>query len=87
MATKTLICYTFNKINPIKRKQFDRELFGTIEKSHSGKYATKVKGYLTNKKYRKPVKSTILIEDKDSIKVSEILKKYNASFELFKVLS
>lgn len=82
---KSLICYKFEKINPVKRKQFDRELFGTTEKSHNGKYATQVKGYLTDKKFRRPVNSTILIENKSIKKISEILKKYNANFEIFEV--
>lgn len=85
MSSQTLICYKFEKINSVKRKQFDRELFGTVEKSHKGRYMTKTKGYLTNKKFRKPVKSTILIENKELKKVSEILEKYNAIYEQFKV--
>lgn len=85
MVQKRLICYKFEKINPIKRKQFDRELFGTVERSHNGKYITKIKGYLTDKKFRKPIKSTILIEIKDLKKVLKILDKYNANYELFKI--
>lgn len=86
MTQKYLICYKFKKINPVKRKQFDRELFGTTEKTHGGKYINKIKGFLTNKNYRKPIKSTILIEIKDSKEVIKILKKYNATYELFKIL-
>jgi len=85
MTQKKLICYKFEKISSVKRKQFDRELFGTIEKSHNGKYITKIKGYLTDKNFRKPVKSTILIENENIKKVSKILEKYNAIYELFKI--
>ena len=87
MTQKNLICYTFEKIDSVKRKQFDRELFGTLEKSHNGKYITTTKGYLTGKNYRKPVKSTMLIEDKDLKETKNILKKYNANFEVFKILN
>jgi len=85
MAQKILICYNFEKIDPSKRKQFDRELFGTNEKSHNGKYTTSIKGYLSNKKYRKPIKSTILIEKKYLQEVIQILKKYSANFEPFEL--
>jgi hypothetical protein len=85
MAQKILICYKFKNINPVMRKQFDRKLFGTIEKTHSGKYITKIKGYLTNKNYRKPVKSTILVEENDLKKTLEILKIFQAEFEIFYV--
>ena len=85
MTLNTLICYKFEKINSVKRKQFDRELFGTIEKSHGGKYITKTKGYLTDKNFRRPVKSTILIEKVDLKQVFGILKKFNAIYEWFKV--
>ena len=85
MVQKRLICYKFEKINPIKRKQFDRELFGTVEKSHSGKYLTKIEGYLTDKNFRKPIKSAILIEIKDLKNILKILDKYNANYEIFKI--
>ena len=87
MDKKNLICYVFEKINPIKRKQFDRELFGTTEKSHGGKYVATTKGLLSDKNFRKPVKSTILIETEDLKEVSKILKKYGAIYEVFKVLN
>ena len=86
MVQKTLICYKFEKMDSIKRKQFDRELFGTIEKSHGGKYVTKTKGYLSDKKFRRPVKSTILVEKNYIKRILEILNKYSATYELFKVL-
>ena len=85
MIKKILICYKFEKMDPVKRKQFDRELFGTIEKSHEGKYITTTKGYLSDKKFRKPVKSTILTEKSNAKKILDILNKYNATYELFKV--
>ena len=86
MVQKILICYKFEKMNPVKRKQFDRELFGTVEKSHSGKYITKIKGYLSDKKFRKPVKSTILIEKNHIEKIIEILNKYSATYEQFTII-
>lgn len=73
-------------MNSVKRKQFDRELFGTIEKSHGGKYITKTKGFLSDKEFRRPVKSTILIDNKHINLILKIFDKFSANYELFKVV-
>jgi hypothetical protein len=83
---KTVIFYTFNKLDPIKRKQFDRQLFGTTEKTHKGKYSTTIKGILTNIPYKKPVKSAIIIETKFVNQIEEIVKKFGGKCELFKII-
>ncbi len=84
---KKLICYTFENLNSIKRKQFDRKLFGTKEKTHGGKYFVETKGYLSDKIFRKPVKSTILINKSDEKEVLKILKQFSAKIEVFTISS
>lgn len=84
--TQSIIFYTFNKLDSVKRKQFDRQLFGTTEKTHKGKYSTTIKGILTDIPYKKPVKSAIIIETKYVNKIEEIVKKFGGKCELFKII-
>ncbi len=85
MANKILICYSFKNINPGQRKQFDRKLFGTVEKTHRGKYETKIKGILTNKEYRKPVKSVIIVDKKYLKKITTVLDEFSANREIYEI--
>ena len=55
MTQKILLCYLFEKIDPVQRKQFDRKMFGTVEKSPGGKYKTKTNGILTKVKHERLV--------------------------------
>ena len=84
---KMLICYNFEKIDSSKRKQFDRELFGTVEKTHHGKYVSIIKGILTNKKYERPIRAVIIFEN-DALKnkISNVLTKYDAKFKIYDVI-
>lgn len=88
MVKLILICYNFEKINPSNRKQFDRELFGTVEKSHKRKYTSITKGILTDQKYERPVRSVILFESNMTLrgKIINILKKYGAKYFVFLVV-
>lgn len=80
-----LVCYSFEKINPVARKKFDRELFGSIEKTHGGKYKTKIKGVLTDKKYKKPVRSVLVFETKYKDLVLNVLNKFGANIQVYKI--
>jgi hypothetical protein len=86
MIQKILICYKFKNINPVMRKQFDRKLYGSIEKTHGGKYTTKIQGILSDKIYEKPVRSVIIIDKKDQNEVIKLLKEFQAEFEIFKII-
>jgi hypothetical protein len=83
---QNIIFYKFNKLDPVKRKQFDRQLFGTIEKTHKGKYSTTIKGILTDIPYKKPVKSAIIVETKYVKQIENIVKKFGGKCELFKIV-
>jgi hypothetical protein len=83
--TKIIVIYTFEKIDPIKRKQFHRNLFGSVEKTHGGKYFSETKGILSEIPYKKPVNSVILTEKKVQFKVEEVLKKFEAKYEIYDI--
>lgn len=87
MNAKILACYSFEKISPIKRKQFDRKMFGTIEKSHKGKYETKTEGILTNIEHERPVRSVIIFDEKYEKRVITILKEFSAKIHIYKVIA
>ena len=83
---KILICYYFEKLDPRKRKQFHRNMFGTEETSHGGRYKTICEGVLTNIDYGKPVRSVILIDEKYKDRVIKLLKDYSARIIVYKVI-
>lgn len=86
MTEKMLICYRFEKIHYVKRRQFDRKLFGSEEKTHHGKYTTLFKGYLSSKEYERPVRSVIIVEEKYLNDILTILKEFGAQTKIFRIL-
>ena len=84
--TKILICYKFEKMKLSNRNKFKRKLFGSEEKTHMGKYINTTKGYLTGKKYEKPVRSVIVINKKYKSKIIQILKEFNAEIIIYEVV-
>lgn len=86
MKTKILICYSFKKIDPIKRKQFDRKMFGTVEKTHKGKYINRTTGLLSDIEIRRPVRSVIIINEEYKNKILNIFKEFSAIIEVYKVI-
>ncbi|MFH0875761.1 MAG: hypothetical protein V1859_07525 [archaeon] len=83
MKEQILICYSFDRLSPVKRKQFDRKLFGTTEKTHNGKYTSITKGVLSNTNYEKPIRSAIIIQKKHLDVVLNVLKSYNAKISAY----
>lgn len=85
MAKKVLICYWFRNIHYVKRKQFHRKLFGTKEKTHRGKYTAVTQGFLSDKKFEKPIRSVIIIEKKHLDNILKILRQFGGNFRIFKI--
>jgi len=86
VVQKIIILYTFDKINPIKRKQLDRKLFGTQEKTHHGKYITTTRGILTQKDYQRPIRSAIILNENLKESVIRILREYSARILVFMIV-
>jgi len=80
---KILICYWFENLPLSKRSSFKRKLFGDEVKTHRGKYISKIKGYLTDKVFERPVRSTVIISENDKKGVLKILDKFEAKYKLF----
>ena len=83
--SKVLICYTLTQLPPRMRNSLRRALYGSEESTHGGKYSTTTVGFLSGKKYDKPVRSTILVEKKEVKGVLTILKKFKSKIRLFEV--
>ncbi len=86
MKTRILICYSFEKIDPGRRKQFDRKMFGTIEKTHKGKYKNEIKGLLTDQEFKRPVRSVIIFNEEQKRQVLRLLKEFSARTEAYRVI-
>ncbi len=86
MNQKMLVCYSFEKMNPTLRKQFDRKMFGTVERSHGGKYESRINGILTKIKHDRPVRSVIVFHEKHKKKILDTLKEFSAKVHAYKVV-
>lgn len=82
----TLICYTLGKISPTKRNQFKRDLLGYKDHSNMGKYKYQRKGILHNTPHLRPIRSTIIVENKNKEKIIQFLKKYKATYHIFNTI-
>ena len=80
-----LICYTLGKVTPTTRNLFKRELNGYKDVSNNGKYSYVRKGLLQKLPHLMPIRSVIIIADKDKKKIIELLDKYGAKYHIFSV--
>ena len=82
---KILICYWFENLPLAKRSLFKRKLFGDVVKTHKGRYTSYIKGYLSKKKYEKPIRSVIIFEEKYLSGVISILSEFKAKYKTFRI--
>lgn len=68
------------------RNKFKRKLFGAEEKTHGGIYSAKTRGYLSNKKYEKPVRSVIIINERYEKGVLKILRDFGAEVKTYTIV-
>ncbi|MBU4501368.1 MAG: hypothetical protein KKA79_02155 [Nanoarchaeota archaeon] len=80
-----LFCYKLGKVDEAIRNKFRKELLGHNDSSHGGKYQYKRKGILDKIWNKKPIRSVIIVKDKDVNVIKQFLEKYNAKYELFNV--
>lgn len=69
-----------------ERNKFKRKLFGAEEKTQGGRYFTKTKGYLSDKKYEKPVRSVIIVNEKYEKRVLKVLREFGAEVRTYTIL-
>ncbi len=81
---KYILFYGFGSIEPKKRLEFNRKLYGYIDYSNNGQYTYFRKGILNPNKYEKLAKSVLLLAKKPRGLIS-LLKNYNANYRIFKV--
>lgn len=80
-----LICYTLGKISSTKRSAFKRELNGFIDISNNGSYKYKREGLLQKIPHLSPIRSVILVQNKDTDKLIQLLSKFKAKYYCFDV--
>lgn len=82
MQKKIILIYNL-KGNDSERIKFNRQLFKYNIQSHKGKYKTTSKGIL--KKYEKPVRSVVIFDKRNIIKVKKIISKFNVDYRLYEI--
>lgn len=74
--------FTFDsKLKGSNAVKFYRKLYGCKRNSNYGKYTYLKDGVLSNIKYLKPTRSTIIVSMKDAKTLRNFFKKYNAVFD------
>lgn len=80
-----LFCYKLGNVDEATRNKFRKELLGHKDSSHGGKYQYRRKGILSKIWNKKPIRSVIIVKEKDAESLRQFFVKYNATFEIFKV--
>ena len=80
-----LICYTLGKADSTARSLFKRELNGYKDISNSGKYEYRREGLLHKINHKMPIRSVIIVAEKDKNKVTSLLSKYKAKYYVFSI--
>ena len=80
-----LVCYTLGEISSTVRNKFKRELLGYKDHSNMGKYSYKREGILSKIPNYRPIRSVIIIKERDKNKIISLLKRYKARYDIFDV--
>jgi len=80
-----LIIYNLSKLDQYHKVLLNRVLFGYTDNSNNGKYQYKRKGILDKIPHFRLPKGAIIVKDCDENKVTFILKKHKAKYNLFSI--
>jgi hypothetical protein len=80
-----LICYTLGKLNHTKRSAFKRKLNGFVDVSNNGGYKYKRNGILQEIQHFSPIRSVLIVKDKDKDRIIQLLKEYQAIHYCFDI--
>lgn len=80
-----LICYSLGKADHAKRSAFKREFLGYVDRSNNGQYEYRREGLLTRIPNMRPIKSVVIVKEKDSSAVKRLLRRYRAKIKEFVV--
>lgn len=61
-------------------------MFGTIEKTHDGKYVNRIKGILSDIEVKRPVRSVLIINEEHKNKILKLFKEFSAIIETYKII-
>jgi len=81
--SEIIMIYNIPEGNASVRISFNRRLFNYRVQSNSGKFDKKTNGILDT--YRKPVRSTVIFNQKHLIEVTELCKKFSVGAEFYKI--
>lgn len=80
-----IIFYKQDGLDQNTKFMLRRDLLGLEQKSNFARYKYEVKGLLDTIPHYKPVRSTIIVEDKNVANITTVLTKYKATFEVFDI--
>ena len=80
-----LICYSLRNADATAKNSFKRELNGYKDISNNGQYTYKRKGLLQQIEHKMPVRSVVIVGEKDKNKVIRLLRKYKLKHHVFSI--
>jgi len=82
---KYILIYGFKSIDPKKRLEFNRKLYGYSDFSNFGSYTYFREGILNPKTCERLTKGVVLLHNKPK-NLIKLLKEYKANYKIFKVV-
>lgn len=83
---KHILVYGFKSIQPKKRLEFNRKLYGYLDFSNFGSYTYSREGLLKPKTFERLAKGIVLMDNKPK-NLIKFLKSYEANYRIFKVVA
>jgi len=80
-----IIFYAQKKLDQNTKFKLRRKLLGIEQKSNFSRYKYQIKGALNQIEHYRPVDSTIIVKKDESKTIIDILKEFNAEYEIFDI--
>ena len=80
-----IIFYKQDNLDQNAKFKLRRELLGIRQKSNFSRYEYKVKGLLDNIPNYRPIKSSIIVENKNIKQIKDKLMEFNVKHEIFDI--
>ena len=81
-----LICYTLGNVGHQTRSRFKREFFGYVDKSNNDQYRYQRKGLLAEVPHSRPIRSAVIVNATDELKIIKFLKKFKAKIKAYWII-
>jgi len=80
-----LFCYNLEKLSSSAKNKCRKELLGHNDSSHDGKYRYQRPGLLQKIWNQRPVRSVVIVKERDSSGVIRVFEKYDVRYNTYEI--